>query len=59
MLGVLRQPSWIGLTLLVVVLCVTFTELGLWQLRRHDERAAANAVLVANVARHRSRSPSC
>ena len=50
MLGVLRQPSWIGLTLLVIVLCITFTELGLWQLRRHDERAAVNAVILANVA---------
>jgi cytochrome oxidase assembly protein ShyY1 len=49
-LGVLRQPSWIGLTLLVVVLCVSFTELGMWQLRRHDERAARNAVQVANIA---------
>lgn len=47
---ILRQPRWIVLTLLVVVLCVTFTELGLWQLRRHDERTAANEVLVANLA---------
>lgn len=48
-LGVLRQPSWIGLTLLVVLFCVTFTELGLWQLRRHDERAARNQIMVANL----------
>ena len=50
LLGVLRQPTWIALTLLVVLLCVTFTELGLWQLRRHDERAAANKILEANLA---------
>lgn len=49
MLMVLRQPSWIGLTAIVVVLCVAFTVLGLWQLRRHDERAAANLVLAANL----------
>jgi cytochrome oxidase assembly protein ShyY1 len=49
-LRILRQPSWIGLTVLVVALCVLFTELGLWQLRRHDERAARNEVLAANLA---------
>ncbi|MEJ7726062.1 MAG: SURF1 family protein [Actinomycetes bacterium] len=49
-LGLLRQPSWIGLTLLVIMLGITFTELGLWQLRRHDERAAANSLLVTNLA---------
>ena len=51
MLAVLRQPSWVGLTLLVIVLCLTFVELGQWQLRRHDERAAANQVLESSLGR--------
>lgn len=46
----LRRPRWIGLTLLVVVLVVTFVELGQWQLRRHDERAAFNAAVSASLA---------
>jgi cytochrome oxidase assembly protein ShyY1 len=49
-LGILRQPSWIGLTVLVLVLCLGFTELGLWQLRRHDDRAARNEMLAASLA---------
>jgi cytochrome oxidase assembly protein ShyY1 len=48
-LAVLRRPSWVGFTLLVVVLCIAFVELGQWQLRRHDQRAAMNAVLTANL----------
>lgn len=47
--GVLRRPSWIALTLLVVVLVITFVELGRWQLRRHDERAALNARVAASL----------
>jgi cytochrome oxidase assembly protein ShyY1 len=49
LLGVLRQRSWIGLTALVVVLCITFVELGLWQLRRHDERQARNQIEIHNL----------
>jgi cytochrome oxidase assembly protein ShyY1 len=38
------------LTLLVVVLGITMIELGMWQLRRSHERAAANAVVETNTA---------
>lgn len=48
-LEVLRQRSWVGLTVLVVVLCITFVELGLWQLRRHDERQARNQIEIHNL----------
>ncbi len=48
-LEVLRQRSWIGLTVLVVVLCITFAELGLWQLRRHDQRQARNQIEIHNL----------
>lgn len=51
MFRVLRRPSWIGLTLLVVVLAITFVELGRWQLQRHDERAATNLRVEASLDR--------
>lgn len=51
MFRVLRRPSWIGLTVLVVVLAITFVELGRWQLRRHDERAATNLRVEASLDR--------
>lgn len=41
----LAKPRWIAFTVLVVVLVVVMVNLGLWQLRRHDERRAANAEL--------------
>lgn len=41
-LRLLRRPRWIAFTLLTALLCVAFVELGQWQLRRHDERAAFN-----------------
>lgn len=40
-----RSPRWIVSHLLVVVLVVTMIGLGLWQLRRHDERAERNALI--------------
>lgn len=43
MWAVLRRPSWVTLSVLVVVLVITFIQLGRWQLRRHDERAELNA----------------
>ena len=36
--------------MLVLVVAVTFVELGRWQLRRHDERAALNAGVAASLA---------
>lgn len=37
--------------MLVVVLVITFVELGRWQLRRHDERAALNVQVAASLDR--------
>ena len=41
------RPKWIVGHVLVVVLVVTFVSLGLWQLRRHDERQSRNAAITA------------
>lgn len=49
MLRLLRRPRWIAFTLLAVLACVAFVELGLWQLRRHDERAAFNSAVQAGA----------
>ena len=38
----LRRPKWIEFTLVVIVLMVAMVNLGLWQLRRLDERRSAN-----------------
>ena len=38
----LRRPRWIVGSIIVVVLVVVFVNLGLWQLRRLDERRAEN-----------------
>ena len=49
-LATLRQPRWVALTLLVIVLGTTMIELGMWQLRRSHERAAANALVESNAS---------
>ena len=61
MLGVLRQPSWIGLTAARRRCSASRSpSSGLWQLRRHDERAAANAVARGQPrACTGRRSPTC
>ena len=41
------RPKWVVGHVLVVVLVVTFVSLGLWQLRRLDERQARNAEIAA------------
>ncbi len=46
---VVFRPRWIVAHLLVLAVVVTFPQLGLWQLRRLDERRTANAV---NTARY-------
>ena len=45
--GFLRRPKWIALTITVVVLMVAMVNLGLWQLRRLDDRKATNALIRA------------
>lgn len=43
------RPRWIASHLLVVLALVIFANLGLWQLRRHDERADRNATVAARA----------
>lgn len=50
MLSTLLRPRWVALTLLVIVLGTTMIELGMWQLRRGHERAAANALVENNAS---------
>jgi len=42
----LRRPRWLALTALVAVAMVAFVQLGLWQLRRLEERRERNAAVV-------------
>lgn len=46
---VLTKPKWIAGHLLALIAIVTFANLGLWQLRRHDERAARNAAIAQGL----------
>jgi surfeit locus 1 family protein len=46
----LTQPRWLVGHVLVVVLAVLFVNLGLWQLRRLDERQARNARVLDRSA---------
>lgn len=43
----LLRPKWLGFHLLVVAAIVAMVNLGLWQLRRLDERQAFNATVAA------------
>lgn len=43
----LLRPGWILTHLAVVVIAITFINLGLWQLDRHDERQADNVRITA------------
>jgi cytochrome oxidase assembly protein ShyY1 len=47
MYGFLLRPKWIGFHVLVAVAIVTMINLGLWQLRRLDERQEFNATVEA------------
>ena len=49
MLRLLARPRWIALSLLVVGLIVMCIELGLWQLRRLDDRREFNAAVTAST----------
>lgn len=44
------RPRWLVVHLVVVALAVGFVNLGLWQLRRLDERRADNARITANMS---------
>jgi len=46
----LLRPRWIAGHLLVIVTVVAFVNLGLWQLRRLDERQAHNALVTERLA---------
>ncbi|MGH9084027.1 MAG: SURF1 family protein [Acidimicrobiales bacterium] len=45
-----RTPKWIVRHLLVVVLVIVMVQLGLWQLRRLDDRQAHNALVESRQA---------
>ncbi len=47
----LLSPGWIASHLFVAAMVVLMVNLGLWQLRRHDERQTTNAEVAAAVAR--------
>lgn len=47
----LWSPGWIASHLFVVAMVILMINLGFWQLRRHDERRAANAETAATLAR--------
>jgi len=47
--GFLRQPRWLALGFLVLVIVPSFVLLSRWQLHRLDERRQANAVVAANA----------
>ncbi len=43
-------PKWILGHVLALTVVISFSQFGLWQLRRHDQRSARNAVLVERLA---------
>lgn len=47
----LLSPGWIASHVFVAAMVVLMVNLGFWQLRRHDERRAANAETAAVLAR--------
>lgn len=50
MYAFLRTPRWIGASLVVAIIAVLFVNLGLWQLRRLDDRRLRNDVLASRLA---------
>jgi cytochrome oxidase assembly protein ShyY1 len=50
-LRVLARPRWLAFLALLIVVGIAFSQLGQWQLRRHDGRRAANAIIEANADR--------
>lgn len=49
MLQTLRQPKWLVLTVLIVVLASIFVRLGIWQLSRLEERRSLNSDIAARI----------
>jgi surfeit locus 1 family protein len=45
----LLKPRWLLVHLLIAAICVVFVLLGMWQLRRHQERQANNALLAERL----------
>lgn len=50
MLATLRQPKWIIAGAVVLLLAAVFVRLGIWQLDRHEERQAENALGQSRIA---------
>lgn len=48
-LALLRQPRWLGLAAVTVVMCVLFWWLGTWQWGRHLDRSARNDAVESTV----------
>lgn len=48
-LALLKSPLWIGGIVVALVTTVVFVNLGLWQLRRLDERQEINAMIAART----------
>ena len=46
----LKSPVWIAGILIVAITVVTFVNLGMWQLRRLDERRTLNATIESRMA---------
>ena len=51
MYGFLFRPKWLAFHALVIVGVVVMINLGLWQLRRHDERQEFNATVTEQIDR--------
>ncbi len=51
MLRLLRQPRWIALLLLVLVLVPSFVRLGVWQFDKYERRSAEADAIEANTQR--------
>jgi len=49
MLESLRQPRWVMGAVIALITIVAFVSLGLWQLRRHDERREFNRMAAAAI----------
>jgi surfeit locus 1 family protein len=50
MYGFLLKPRWIGFLIVGLILAITFTSLGFWQLRRLEQRRANNALLTSRLS---------